>query len=214
VTAVTLRPAIEADVPFLADVLGMAGRGHLPVGIWDHALPDEASRGAVLAAIAGGAEPSWCHRAVFRVAEVDGVAGSALVAFEPGTMGDLTLAKPLAAALGAIGWTPERIHALGPTFGAYLACFPDMPRGTWIVENVGTRPALRRRGLLGRLLDDALERGRRAGHRAAQIACLIGNEAAQRAYEKAGFRVIEERKDPAFEALMGAPGFSRMTAAL
>ena len=42
----------------------------------------------------------------------------------------------------------------------------------------------------------------------------LGNEAAQRAYEKAGFRVVEERKDPAFEALLGAAGFARLTVAL
>lgn len=212
--AALLRPAREADVPFLADVLCMAGRGHLPRGIWDLALPDAAERGAVLARIAGGDEPSWCHRSVFHVAEVDGVAGSALVAFEPGAVADPTLARAVGAAFTRIGWTVERLSALAPTFDAYRTCFPDMPHGTWIVENVGTRPELRRRGLLARLLDHALDQGRRAGHRNAQISCLIGNEAAQRAYEKAGFRVVDERKDPAFEALLDAPGFSRMTAVL
>jgi translation initiation factor 4G len=212
--AIALRDAVAADVPFLAGVLCMAGRGHLPRGPWDLAVPDDAERARLLAALAGGPYPSWCHQSAFRVADVDGAAGSALVAFEPGALGDVTLARPLGAALESIGWSPERIGTLAPIFGVYLTCFPEMPDGTWIVENVGTRTDLRRRGLLARLLDDALERGRARGLAAAQIACLIGNEPAQRAYEKAGFRVVEERKDPAFEALLGAPGFSRMRAAL
>jgi translation initiation factor 4G len=212
--ATALRPAREADVPFLAEVLCMAGRGHLPRGPWDLALPDDVERARLLDALAGGPNASWCHRSAFRVAEVDGVAGSALVAFEPSAQVDASLARPLGAALESIGWSPERIGTLAPIFGAYLTCFPEMPDGTWIIENVGTRPALRRRGLVARLLDDALERGRAGGLATAQIACLIGNEAAQRAYERAGFRIVEERKDPAFEALLGAPGFSRMRMAL
>ena len=212
--AVVLRDACPGDVPFLADVLCMAGRGHLARGVWDLALPDERERTRVLESLAGGGEPSWCHRTAFHVAESDGVAGSALVAFEPGALGDPSLAKPLGAALAPLALDAERHASLAATFAAYLTCFPALEPGTWIVENVGTRPELRRRGLLARLLDRALDAGRRGGLANAQISCLIGNEAAQRAYEKAGFRVVEERKDPAFEALMGAPGFSRLTVEL
>jgi len=212
--ATVVRAALAADVPFLADVLCMAGRGHLPRGPWDLAVPDEAERARLLVALAGGPYRSWCHRSAFRVAEVGGAAGAALVAFDPGAEDDPTLARPLGAALESIGWSAERIGTLAPIFGAYLTCFPEMPAGRWIVENVGTRPDLRRRGLVARLLDDALEHGRARGLATAQIACLIGNEPAQRAYEKAGFRVAEERKAPAFEALLGAPGFSRMEVAL
>ena len=61
------------------------------------------------------------------------------------------------------------------------------------------------------LLDVALAEGRTRGCRTAQISCLIGNDAARRAYERAGFEVVEERRDPAFEQLIGVPGFSRMT---
>jgi RimJ/RimL family protein N-acetyltransferase len=43
---------------------------------------------------------------------------------------------------------------------------------------------------------------------------LIGNDAAQRAYEKVGFTVVEELRDADFEATIGAPGFSRMLLAM
>lgn len=98
--------------------------------------------------------------------------------------------------------------------GMSIACFPDMPPGTWIVENVGTREDSRRHGLVRALLERALAEGRRNGHGRAQISCLIGNDPAQRAYERAGFEVVEERRDGGFEKLIGAPGFSRMTRSL
>ena len=57
---------------------------------------------------------------------------------------------------------------------------------------------------------EILEAGRTRGHRLAQLTILIGNVAAQRAYEKAGFRVRDEKRHRDFQALLGAPGFMRM----
>jgi translation initiation factor 4G len=104
--------------------------------------------------------------------------------------------------------------AVEPLLGPCVRCFPDSPPGLWIVENVGTRPEMRRRGMVAALLERALQRGRERGFSKAQISCLIGNDTAQRAYERVGFRVVEERRDADFEALLGAPGYSRMTLAL
>jgi len=205
-----LRPARPADAPLLAEVLEMAARGHLARGPWDLLFPDAAERAAALGMLAGHF-PSWCHHSVFSVAELEGEPAAALAAFEPAAIGSTGLAAPLAATLARLGWSERRMAAAGPLLAPYLSCFPDMPEGVWIVENVGTRPAWRRRGLLAALLEQALGEGRRRGHASAQISCLIGNEAARRAYERAGFRAVEERKDPAFEALLGAPGFLRMT---
>jgi translation initiation factor 4G len=208
-----IRPATPRDVPLVARVLEMAGRGHLPRGPWDLLFPDDAERARALARIAGG-ELSWCHHGVFTVAEQDGAAGAALACFEPGAIGGTDLAAPLGGVFGELGWSPDQAGAAVRRIGPYLRCFPAMPAGTWIVENVGTLPAHRRRGLVAALLDHALEAGRRAGLREAQISCLLGNDAARFAYERAGFRAVEERKDPELEALVGAPGFTRLTLAL
>ena len=98
-----------------------------------------------------------------------------------------TLDKSLFDVFQRLAWGPERLAALGPRSCRTCAASPTCRRALWIVENVGTRPDLRRRGLVGALLERALERGRERGFAKAQISCLIGNDAAQRAYEKAGF---------------------------
>jgi translation initiation factor 4G len=206
-----IRAARAAEAPFLAEVLRMAGRGHLPRGAWDLIFPDayECQRG--LERLAGGGLRSWCHHSLFQVADRGGEACAALVAFEPEELGEVSLGKAMFDVFQSLAWTPERIAAVGPRLAPYLRCFPDMPPGSWIIENVGTRSDHRRQGLVHALLERALETGRSRGHRRAQISCLIGNLPAQRAYEKAGFAVVEERVDPEFERQLGAPGFSRMT---
>ena len=210
-SAPQMRAATRGDVPLLASVLEMAGRGHLERGPWDLMFADAAERRLALEFVAGDAPPSWCHRSIFHVAEMDGRAAAALVAFEPSRLGDTSLAMPLFATFAMLGWGDARTAAVGPLVAPYMECFPDMPEGTWIVENVGTREDARRCGLVRALLDRALDAGRAAGCPRAQISCLIGNDAAQRAYERAGFEVVEERRSAAFEKLIGAPGFSRMT---
>jgi len=205
-----LRDASAADVPLLARVLEMAGRGHLPRGPWDLLFPDPGERTRALARLAGH-EPSWCHYSVFHVAEWEGEPAAALCAFAPG---GLELGKPLAEVFAHLGWPAERSAGAGPLLAPYLRCFPDMPGDAWIVENVGALPAFRRRGLVAALLERALAEGRRRGHRRAQISCLLGNEPALGAYQRAGFRVVETREDPEFAALLGAPGFARFCLSL
>jgi ribosomal protein S18 acetylase RimI-like enzyme len=195
--------------PLLADVLEMAGPCRGP---WDLMLPEARERRLGLEHLARGATPSWCHHSLSEVAELGGRASAALVAFEPGELGDASLAKPVFEIFQLLGWSSARIAAVGPLLAPYLRCFPPMPPGVWIVENVGTRADLRRRGLVGALLERALDRGRERGFAIAQISCLIGNDAAQRAYE-GGFAVVEQRVDPSSRGCL-APGFSRMTRTL
>lgn len=208
------RAATPQDAPFLARILEMAARGHLPRGPWDLLVPDDAERAALLAAMATSSEISWCHARDFRVLEIDGAAAAAMTSFAPASLPTASLAPAIVASLAARGWTQERIGAAVVALAPYAECFPDFPEDAWIVENVGALPAFRRRGLVRQLLEEALERGRAAGLRTAQISCLVGNEPAQRAYEQAGFRIVDERKSAAFDALIGAPGFWRMTRAL
>ena len=41
-------------------------------------------------------------------------------------------------------------------------------------------------------------------------ATVAGNTPAQRAYEGVGFAVVDEKRDPAFEATFGTPGIRRL----
>ena len=110
--------------------------------------------------------------------------------------------------------TPEEIRAGMQRTAPILHVAPHHPSGTWIVENVATHPDHRRQGLVDALLSEMLERGRQRGASLAGIGVMIGNDRAQRAYEKAGFRVSEERRHPDFEALWGCPGIRSMNRAL
>lgn len=83
-----------------------------------------------------------------------------------------------------------------------------------MIEYVATDPAYRGRGLVQALIAHALDQGRAAGFRRATISFLIGNEPAERAYTKAGFAFAEEKRDPAFEAIIGAPGFRMFARAI
>ena len=99
--------------------------------------------------------------------------------------------------------------------GAYGAnCWVQGGEGEWLIEHVATLPKYRGRGLVQALIAQALTAGRQAGFDRASISFLIGNEAAERSYARAGFVFAEEKRDPAFEALTGSPGFRRFVRAI
>lgn len=99
--------------------------------------------------------------------------------------------------------------------GAYTKdCWVKGGEGEWLIEHVATLSEYRGRGLVQALVEHALAAGRRAGFERASISFLIGNEAAERSYAKAGFVFAEERGDASFEALTGAPGFRRFVRAI
>ena len=86
----------------------------------------------------------------------------------------------------------------------------DEAEGAWIIQHVATLPEYRRQGLINRLLEEILEVGRRRSFRLSQVGVFIGNTAAQNAYEKCGFRVIDEKRNADFEAETGSPGIARL----
>jgi ribosomal protein S18 acetylase RimI-like enzyme len=78
--------------------------------------------------------------------------------------------------------------------------------GAWVVEHVATKPEYRRRGLVEQLVHATLETGRLKGGTVADIGVLLGNDPAQRAYEKCGFEVVGEVRNAEFEAAYGSAG--------
>ena len=94
--------------------------------------------------------------------------------------------------------------------GAYAAgCWVQGGKTDWLIEHVASLPMYRGRGLVQALINHALSTGKAAGFERASISFLIGNEAAQRCYAKAGFAFAEEKRDFDFEAITSASGFRR-----
>jgi ribosomal protein S18 acetylase RimI-like enzyme len=210
----TIRPARFEDAGFIARNILSAQRGPLPRGWFDFTLDWPEPRClAFVERLAAARRPSWWHVSQFVIAEDEGVPAAALCA--------LPAAGTRAAARAAIEEVADKTglnaSELAAIFqrGAYAAnCWVQGGDGDWLVEHVASLPAHRGRGLVQALIDHALEVGKAAGFRRASISFLIGNEAAERCYAKAGFAFAEEKRDPAFEALTGAPGFRRFERAI
>jgi len=89
-------------------------------------------------------------------------------------------------------------------------CVTEEEEGAWVIENVATLPEFRKRGLINALLEKILEMGKQRGFRLAQTAFFIGNIPVKRAYEKVGFKVVDEKRHPDFEAALRCPGIARL----
>ena len=79
-----------------------------------------------------------------------------------------------------------------------------------MIDSVAAVPEFRRQGIVSKLLEVVMKQGREKGFRQAQVNIYIGNTSAQRLYEKNGFAILDEIRDPYFEAQIGSPGMARM----
>jgi len=206
-----IRPAEEKDASFIAWVQLAAARSHVPVGFLDLAFPgDEEQRLALIERVAKTKTLSMCHWSGFLVADVDGTPAAGLSGYEPTKRGTDTFAAAMQEGLGDAGWTEAEVAGVFDRMMPFLKCAPESPDDVWIVEWVATKPEFRGRGLVRSLLEEILEEGRRRDYRRAQISLLIDNHPAQRAYESAGFKVVDEKRHPEFEMTFGSPGIRRL----
>ncbi|MCA1495700.1 GNAT family N-acetyltransferase [Bradyrhizobium sp. NBAIM14] len=203
----TIRSARPEDAEFIAQTILNSMRGHRPRGWFDVALGwPEAECLASVARVAVARAVSMWHFSQFLVAEIDGKPAAALCAVPAAGTGPAAWRAVEEVGL-SIGLTASELDAIRQR-GAYSrACWVQGGEGDWMIEHVATDPAYRGRGLMQALIAHALDKGRAAGFARATISFLIGNEPAERAYAKAGFVFAEEKRDPNFEAIIGAPGF-------
>ncbi len=214
-TTVRIVEATPAHAPFIAWVTLTAFRSHLERGFWDVMLDgDEANKLRYLEALATTEQLHWAHHSTFIVAEVDGRPASALCGYIDEELGGPTLRMAIMEANEKTGRTEEEAVAGFERAKSIMQVIPEHAPGAWIVENVATLPEFRRRGLVDRLMEEILERGRRRGATVADISVFIGNDPAQRAYEKCGFAVIAERHDPEFESVYRTPGIRTLRRSL
>ncbi len=204
---VSITEARREHIPFLAWVILTAFRSHLERGLWDFFVDgSEAECLRFLEALAGTTTRHWEHYSNFIVAEVDGTPVSALCGYFEAECSGPPLLQGIAEASRAVGRTEEDAAAGWKRAGSISYCTLEHASGAWIVENVATLPEFRRRGLVDRLLGEILDRGRSREASVAEVGVFIGNDPAQKAYEKIGFEVVEEKRHPDFEAVYKCPG--------
>ena len=204
---VSIIDARKEHIPFLAWVILAAFRSHLERGLWDLFVGgSEAECLRFLEELAATDTRHWGHYSNFVVAEADGTPVSALCGYFEAECGGPVLEQGIREAGRALGRTAEDDAAGWQRAGSIALCASEHAPGAWIVENVATLPEFRRRSLVDRLLEEILERGRKTGASVAEVGVLIGNDPAQRAYEKAGFEVVDEKRHPDFEAVYACPG--------
>jgi GNAT superfamily N-acetyltransferase len=210
----TIRPAGPEDAGFIARTILSAQRGPLPRGWFDIALDwPEPQCLAFVERVATAGRPSWWHVSQFIIAEVEGKPAAALCAMPAAGTSDAARSA-IEEVADQMGLSATELAAIFRR-GAYTAgCWVQGGDGDWLVEHVASQPAHRGRGLVQALIDRALAAGKAAGFARASITFLIGNEPAERCYAKAGFAFAEEKRDPQFEAVTGAPGFRRFARAV
>jgi len=211
VTDPKIRRATREDADFLAWAMLTASRAHLKRGPWDLIVgADDTGCLEYLKRLAVAEPRSMCHYESFFVAEVDGRAAAALCGFRPGEEAWVTVGQAMAVVQRDLGWTERDVAASQQRMAPVGSCFPPDAGADWCIDFVATLPEYRRRGLVDALLREAVRCGVERGATLAQILIFIGNDAAQAAYEKAGFAVHDESCSPEFEAALGSLGFRRL----
>ncbi|HTO55530.1 MAG TPA: GNAT family N-acetyltransferase [Myxococcota bacterium] len=193
--------------PFVAWTCLAAARSQLPKGFWDYYLDQpEAECLRYLEALAVTSRPHLFHYSAFLVAELSGRPAAALCGYFEEELNFPDLGVAMSEVDQRLGRSPED-HQRGMERNAtFFTVTPAHPPRTWIIENVATWPEFRRQGLVNDLLAVALERGRERGAPASDIGLFIGNDPAQAAYEKVGFRMVSEKRNLELERSWGSPG--------
>lgn len=206
-TDIRIVDATRAHIPFIAWVMLAAFHSHLEKGLWDYYVGgSEQDCLRFLEAMADTPTRHWAHHTNFIVAEVEGQPASALSGYFEAECGGPAFIEGITEANAALARSEEDNVAGWQRAGTITLVVPEHVEGAWIIENVATKPEFRRRGLVDRLMELIMERGRQRGATVSDISVFIGNDSAQRAYEKAGYAAIAERRHPDFEAVYQTPG--------
>ena len=206
-----IRSAKPEDAPFLAWVMLTASRSHLKYGVWEHYVGGtEQDCLSFLSLVATTQKPHLFHSSTFIVAEMDGQKVGALSGYDPKVLGMKAFVQALPEVFQKLDWAMDEQRAAVERYRPWMTCIPDDAEGAWIVESVAALPEYRRQGVVSRLLDEVLNRGRRGEYNRAQIGVLINNTPARLAYEKSGFKFDSEKRNPTFEATFGTPGIARL----
>jgi translation initiation factor 4G len=208
--SIRIRRATEKDLDLLTWVMLAASRSHLDRGIWEYLnASDETATLSFLRRLATTDTVHVFHWSLFLVAELDGEPGAAMCAYDSSTQGfDVALPEMAAAttAESIDAEDPEYVRRSGVLLSGLIMDNPGPPGPRWVIENVATKPEMRRRGLVDGLIHQLLGHGRERGFEYAQISVFIENERARRAYIKAGFEQLAEQRSAEWPLEIGCPG--------
>jgi ribosomal protein S18 acetylase RimI-like enzyme len=207
---IQIRSARPEDAQFLAWVILASGRAHVQRGIWEVILGGtEEECLNFLKQLSMTKTPHLFHYTCFIVAEFDGRLVAALGGYDPKVLGYPALRQAVVEVSQEMGFSGPDEAAMKRS-ERVLNCVPDEVEGAWVIDSVATVPEFRRKGIVNKLLEEILAEGGKQGFRRAQINMYIGNIPAQRAYEKHGFKIVDEKRHPDFEAEIGSPGMVRL----
>jgi GNAT superfamily N-acetyltransferase len=217
--AVRIRRGVHDDAEFLAWVMSAASRAHLTRGLWDLIIgTDEAGCLDYLRRLAVAEPRSLYHYQSFLIAEVEGERAAALCGFETGSKSTdawAIVGDAMSNVQRDLGWTEADAAASYQRVAPiWEACRPPDIEADFTIESVATVLEYRRRGVIRALIEEMLQYARQRGCKLAQITTYIGNDAAQLAYEKSGFKVQAEKRCTEVEKILGVPGFIRLTRTL
>ena len=207
---IKIRAARADDADFLSWLILTAGRAHVKKGIWEVILgmPEDQCL-YFLKLLSVTKIPHLFHHSCYLLADVDGSPVAGLGGYDPATTGNPALWKALPEVFQEVrGSSPDA--TMNGSQPRILNCIPELAKGAWVVDSVAAVHEFRRKGIVSKLLKEILLTGKQRGFKRAQINIYIGNVAAQRLYEKHDFKILDEIRDPYFEAQIGSPGMSRM----
>jgi translation initiation factor 4G len=208
--SIRVRRATDKDLDLITWVMLAASRSHLDRGIWEYLnASGEAATVSFLQHLATTEAVHLFHRSLFLVAEFNGEPGAAMCAYDSSTQGFEVALPEIAAATAAEGIDaedPDYVRRSGVLLSGFVTEDPGPPGRRWVIENVATKPEMRRKGLVDALLHQLLGAGRERGFEHAQISVFIDNERARRAYVKAGFESLTEQRSDDWQREIGCPG--------
>jgi ribosomal protein S18 acetylase RimI-like enzyme len=208
--SIQIRRATDKDLDLVLWVMLAASRSHLDRGIWEYLnASDEPATLSFLRRLATTDTVHVFHSSLFLIAELDGEPGAAMCAYDSSTQGFDVALPEMATATAAEGINaedPEYMRRSDVLLSGLVMDDPGPPGPRWVIENVATRPEMRRKGLVDALLHQLLGHGRERGFEYAQISVFIENERARRAYVKAGFEPLTEQRSDDWPQELGCPG--------
>jgi len=205
---VNIRPATEKDISFIAWAMFTAARSHLTECPWCTIFCEsETQTLSLLERTIQLPELYWSYISNFWVAEVNGVPAAAMCAFAPSNEKTQDLASvQLSILRPESAYSKEHCLEVSRRLAVASLGLPDELLDVWGVESVAVVPEFRGKGVADLLFRHVLQEGRKRGFKRAQIMCLLGNEQAQRAFERNGFNVVSQKTNNEFEALFGTAG--------